>query len=131
VQAIENGASGYLLKNLDARNFISSLRGVERGEAAMTGELTFRLMRHIAQKAKEPQRVNNFPSASLSEREVELLRSLAQGMSNKEIAQMLSISENTVKYHCKNILQKLNLKNRTEAAAYAVQHGLTIIPETG
>ncbi len=121
--AIENGASGYLLKSLDARTFIASLQGLERGEAAISREMTTQLMGQIAQRAKQPS-PSNMPRTVLSSREVELLQYISRGLPNKAIAQELSISENTVKYHLKHILQKLGLKNRSEAAAYAVQHRL-------
>ena len=123
VDAIENGAYGYLLKSLDSQSFITSLHGLEEGKAPISGELTSHLLTHIAQQAKSL----GGPEASkpvLSEREIEILQLIARGLKNKVIADELKISENTVKYHLKHILQKLNLKNRAEAAAYAVQSGL-------
>ena len=125
IAAIESGANGYLLKSLDSQAFLAKLRGIERGEAAISGEMTMQLMAHIAHKAKEP--AGSSASHSLTERELEMLALLARGMPNREIAQTLFISENTVKYHIKHILQKLDLKNRAEAAAYAVQKGLVEI----
>lgn len=116
-EATEAGASGYLLKSLKADEFIEMLKGVQRGEAAMTRQTTARLMAGFSHRA---------PSSSqdLTPRETELLQLMAQGLSNKEIAAALSLSENTVKYHLKNVLQKLGAHNRTEAAAHAIRNGI-------
>lgn len=118
VEAIQAGARGYLLKHLKADEFLDMLHGLERGEAAMSRQTTARLLAGLSQASSNPV-------GSLTEREVELLRLLAEGLSNKIIAQKLSVSENTVKYHLKNILQKLGLHNRTEAATVAIRLGLT------
>ncbi len=123
IAAIEAGARGYLLKNLDSRTFIAHLRRLEAGDVAVSSEMTSRLLSHIARRAREEERTSRGAGIDLSAREVELLRLLAHGLSNKAIAQRLSISENTVKYHIKHILQKTHLSNRAEAAAFAVQKG--------
>lgn len=119
-EAIESGALGYLLKNLSADQFFEMLDGLQRGEAAMTRQTTTRLMKGLADLS--PQRAELVQS--LTQREIELLRLVAEGMSNKAIAQTLSISENTVKYHMRNILQKLGVQNRTEAVTQAIRAGL-------
>jgi two-component system NarL family response regulator len=113
--AVEAGACGYLLKSLKSDEFLEMLAGVEQGEAAMSRQTTNRLLQGLSRRAQAA------PAASLTERELELLGLLAGGLSNKAIAQAMSLSENTVKYHLKNILQKLNVHNRTEAAAYAIR----------
>jgi len=123
VSAIENGAYGYLLKSLDSQSFIASMRGLEEGKAPVSGEMTSQLLAHIAQQAKSSNLLDESRPV-LSEREIEILKLIAHGLKNKAIAEELKISENTVKYHLKHILQKLNLKNRAEAAAYSVQSGL-------
>ena len=116
-RALQAGACGYLLKSLKADEFIEMLRGVERGEAAMTRQTTARLMAGFGHRAEHsPQ--------NLTPRETELLQLMAQGLSNKEIATALSLSENTVKYHLKNVLQKLGAHNRTEATAHAIRNGI-------
>jgi DNA-binding NarL/FixJ family response regulator len=120
LEAVEAGAQGYLSKSLRADEFIDMLRGLERGEAAMTRHSTARLLAAFS----KPNHRHGHASNGLTEREVELLRLLAEGRSNKDIAQALALSENTVKYHIKNILQKLSVHNRTEAAAHAVRIGL-------
>jgi DNA-binding NarL/FixJ family response regulator len=121
LEAVQAGARGYLLKHLKADEFLDMLQGLARGEAAMSRQTTARLLSgvsHASQAASDP-------AESLTEREVELLRLLAEGLSNKTMAQRLSLSENTVKYHLKNILQKLGVRNRTEAATQAMRLGLT------
>jgi DNA-binding NarL/FixJ family response regulator len=119
-EAIRSGANGYLLKNLNANEFLNLLEGLDHGEAVMTRETTARLMRGFAdlayQKEASPDR--------LSTRELELLQLVAKGLSNKAIGQQLSVSVNTVKYHMKNILQKLGAQNRTEAVMMAIRSGL-------
>ena len=120
LKAIQAGASGYLLKSLSAEAFIELLQGLERGEAAISGVTTARLIKGIGTRAVSKRE----PFEKLSERELGLLRLVADGLSNRAIARELSISENTVKYHLKNIFQKLNAQNRTEAVTIALQIGI-------
>ena len=115
--AIKAGARGYLLKSLNSEEFFAMLEGLERGEAAMTPQTTANLMRGLTSPV-------GLPIESLTPRELELLRLVAKGMPNKTIALALSVSENTVKYHLKSILQKLNAGNRTEAVTEAIRRGL-------
>jgi DNA-binding NarL/FixJ family response regulator len=119
-EAVQLGAAGYLLKDLDASELFDLLDGVSRGEAAMTRAMAARLLKGIADK----NRPYSDCQEPLSEREIEVLRLVAQGYSNPQIADDLHISINTVKSHIKNILNKLNLENRTQVAAFAVQSGL-------
>ena len=123
-EAIRSGASGYLLKNLNADDFLEMLKGLSQGEAVMTRETTARLMRGFADLAD----LQEASPDRLSPRELELLQLVAEGLSNKAIGQRLSVSVNTVKYHMKNILQKLGAQNRTEAVMMAIRSGL-IKPE--
>jgi DNA-binding NarL/FixJ family response regulator len=119
-RASEAGASGYLLKSLKADEFLEMLAGLEHGEAAMTRQTTMRLLQGLRRSAQSPA-----PSVdALTPQEVRLLQLMADGLSNKAIALAVSLSENTVKYHIKNILAKLGVHNRTEAAAYAIRTGL-------
>jgi DNA-binding NarL/FixJ family response regulator len=118
--AIQAGANGYLHKSLTAETFLELIQGLEKGEAAITRQTTMQLMREIGGKV----RVDTEPYESLTNREIDLLHLVASGQSNRAIAQELSISENTVKYHMKNILQKLQAQNRTEAVTHAIQAGL-------
>ena len=114
--AVEAGACGYLLKSLSSDEFLAMLAGVEQGEAAMTRQTTNRLLQGLSRRSQPVA-----PPVALTEREEQLLGLLSSGLSNKAIARAMSLSENTVKYHLKNILQKLNVHNRTEAAAYAIR----------
>lgn len=120
IQAIQAGASGYLLKNLDAGQFVEMLQGLQAGEAAITRKTAARLIARFAELAHP--RVSS--PIELTERETQLLELVATGLSNKAIAQRLGLSENTVKYHMRNVLQKFNAQNRTEAVTQAIQLGL-------
>lgn len=118
--AIRSGAKGYLLKNMRPAQLISSLRSVQQGESAISRSMTLRLMEELA-RTKEPPRVDE---PTLTRRELDVLRELASGCSNQEIAERLFISENTVKYHVHSILEKLNLTDRRDAAIFARERGL-------
>jgi DNA-binding NarL/FixJ family response regulator len=119
-EAIKSGAQGYLLKSLDASEFFEMLEGLEHGEVAVTRKTATRLVQGFA----DLSRLRSDPLDSLTGREIEILRLVAEGLSNKAVAQALAVSENTVKYHMKNILQKLGVQNRTEAATCAIRAGL-------
>jgi DNA-binding NarL/FixJ family response regulator len=119
-EAVKLGASGYLLKSLDANELFDLLRGITRGEAAMTRAMAARLLKSVANQATN----SDLGQEALTNREIDVLRLVAQGASNPQIAETLCISINTVKSHLKNILEKLQLENRTQAATYAVQSGL-------
>lgn len=122
-RAIRSGAAGYLLKDLDADELFDLLSGVERNEIIMTRTMGARLLKAVAGSSKELDGADG-----LTEREVDVLRLVAQGASNAQIADALVISINTVKVHLRNILDKLRLDNRTQAAAYAVRCGLVAEP---
>jgi DNA-binding NarL/FixJ family response regulator len=119
-EAVKLGVSGYLLKSLDADELFNMLEGVMQGDAAMTPAMAARLLKGVANRMAS----KNKGESSLTERELLVLRLVASGASNHEIAESLSISVNTVKSHLKNILDKLQLDNRTQAATYALRHGL-------
>jgi DNA-binding NarL/FixJ family response regulator len=118
--AIRAGADGYLSKSLDADQFFEMLDGLRRGEAAITRKTAARLMSGLANQDAKP--ISS--TANLTARELDLLHLVAEGMANKAIAQHLGVSDNTVKYHMRNILQKLNAQNRTEAVMNALQAGI-------
>jgi len=122
-EAVRAGADGFLLKSLTSEEFLDLLDGLQRGEAAMTRQTTAKVLRGFSQISTAK---NDKPS--LSDREIELLLLVANGMSNRAIAQKLVISPNTVKYHVKNILTKLDVQNRTEAVTKALQEGLISPP---
>jgi DNA-binding NarL/FixJ family response regulator len=117
--AFDAGANGYLLKSLNGDEFLSSLKDLENGDLAISKHSASRLVKGIVSQSHKMDQ-----TAMLSSREQDLLALLADGYSNKIIAQRLNLSENTVKYHIKNILQKFNVQNRTEAVLHAIRTGL-------
>ena len=120
-RAIKAGAQGYLLKNLEAPQLRSMLEGVARGEPAITPGTAARI---IDEFLLSPEGRGASHSQRLTEREVGVLRLVTEGKRNREIATELGISENTVKFHLKNIVEKLHAQNRAELAARAVREGL-------
>ena len=119
-EAIKSGAQGYLLKNLESEEFFSLLEGVKRGEPALTPALARKLLQEFARpaQASAPQQD---PDA-LTDREREVLELLVNGVtSNRRLAKQLGVSENTVKFHVRNILDKLRLHNRAEVVGYALR----------
>lgn len=119
--AIKNGAQGYLLKKIDPEDLFERLRGMARGEAALSRLMADKILREFAREGANP--APNFGSA-LTDREEQVLALVARGMTNREIAVALVIAENTVKNHLRNILSKLHLDNRVQAAAYALREGM-------
>jgi DNA-binding NarL/FixJ family response regulator len=120
--AIRSGAVGYLMKNMAPSKLVASLRAVQRGESALSRSMTLQLMRELS-RTKEPEQLEDPALGKLTPREKDILGELSTGKSNQEIARQLYISENTVKYHVHSILEKLNLRDRTEAARFAKEHG--------
>ncbi len=118
--AIKAGAQGYLLKNLESGQFRSMLEAVGRGEAAITPATAARIIDEFLHPASRPPAEPD----QLTDRELEVLRLVTAGLRNKEIAARLHISENTAKFHLKNILEKLHAQSRTELAARAIREGL-------
>jgi len=119
-EAVQIGAAGYLLKSLDANELFDLLNGLASGEPAMTRSMAGKLLKAVANRLADDDKGEQ----ALTERELFVLRLVASGATNSEIADKLSISINTVKSHLKNILEKLQLDNRTQAATYALKHGL-------
>jgi len=118
--AIRSGAKGYLLKNMHPSKLVSSLRAVQHGESALSRSMTMRVMEELSRTTKQ-----EYPAdITLTRREIDVLRSVAAGLSNPEIANRLFITENTVKFHVHSILEKLHLSDRRDAAEYARKHGL-------
>ena len=124
IAAIRSGAKGYLLKNVPVTKLVSSLKSIEKGEAAISGKMTMRLLEEFSQSHKGVSSEVCNSQSVLSQREIEILREIALGESNGEIAVKLFLSVNTVKHHIHNILVKLKLKNRRAAILYAQRAGL-------
>ena len=122
--AIRSGAKGYLIKNMSPSKLVTTIQSVQRGESALSRTMTLRLMEELS-RTKEPERLEDSSLAKLTRREMDVLRALTTGMTNKEIARFLYLSENTVKYHVHSILDKLNLPDRRAAASFAKEHGIT------
>lgn len=126
-EAIKAGASGYLLKSLNADEFFQMLSGLERGEAAMTRDLAARVLAEFAQQSRaatSPTPASRRQPEPLTERQIEVLQRIVQGQTNQEIGDALFITERTVKYHIREILQKLHLRNRAQMVAYALRSGI-------
>ena len=118
--AIKAGARGYLLKNLEAAQLRSMIDAVGRGEAAIAPGTAARIIAELVR----PSAVAPAAPDRLTDREIEVLELVTAGLRNKEIAARLGISENTAKFHLRNILEKLHAESRTELAARAVREGL-------
>jgi DNA-binding NarL/FixJ family response regulator len=126
-EAIKSGAQGYLLKNLESREFFALLEGVGRGEPALTPLLASKLLQEFARPPR-PAAESHDPDA-LTDREREVLELLVRGVtSNRKLANNLGVSENTVKFHVRNILDKLHLHNRAQVVGFALRHGMVAPP---
>lgn len=115
--AIKAGAQGYLLKNTTTTQLVRYIEAAVAGEAPISGTMAVKMLAELAQPSASPREAR--PEEGLSEREEEVLHCLANGMSNRQIAEQLVISENTVKKHLRNILDKLHVQNRVQAALIA------------
>ncbi len=122
-EAIKSGAQGYLLKNLEAETFFDLLDRAQRGEPALTPALARKLLQEFAKpvEAAAPRSEEE----TLTTREREVLELMVEGVtSNRRLAKRLGLSENTVKFHVRNILDKFRLHNRAEVVGYALRHGI-------
>lgn len=122
--AIKAGAAGYLLKEISIEEVASAIRSVMSGQSLISPSMASKLLTEFTNLAKKADERHAVPTPRLTERELEVLKLVAQGMSNREIAGELYISENTVKNHVRNILEKLHLHSRMEAVVYAVREKL-------
>ena len=123
-EAIKAGATGYLLKEISIEEVASAIRSVVNGQSLISPSMASKLLNEFTNLAKKADERQAVPTPRLTERELEVLKLVAQGMSNREIAGELYISENTVKNHVRNILEKLHLHSRMEAVVYAVREKL-------
>jgi len=123
-EAIKAGASGYLLKEISIDEVADAIRSVFAGQSRLSPSMAAKLLQEFAAMSKRAAEARQLPAPRLTDREMEVLRLVAQGLNNRDIAKELFISENTVKNHIRNILEKLHLHSRMEAVVYAVREKL-------
>ncbi len=123
-EAIKAGASGYLLKVMSIDEVAGAVRQVYLGQSLISPSMASKLLNEFAAMVKKRDERTHVPGPRLTERELEVLKLVAKGMNNRDIGQELFISENTVKNHVRNILEKLHLHSRMEAVVYAVREKL-------
>jgi DNA-binding NarL/FixJ family response regulator len=125
IRAIRAGADGYLLKNIESSRVVDAIRAVARGESIIDPELASKVITEFRRLSDDNGATN---IAGLTDREISLLQLVAAGLSNKEIASELGLAESTVKNRLSILFQKLDVKDRTQAAIYAMTHGLVNSP---
>jgi DNA-binding NarL/FixJ family response regulator len=123
-EAIKAGASGYLLKEISIDEVAEAVRSVHAGQSRLSPSMASKLLVEFAAMSKRADERPQLPPPSLTEREMDVLTLVARGLNNRDIAAELIISENTVKNHIRNILEKLHLHSRMEAVVYAVREKL-------
>jgi DNA-binding NarL/FixJ family response regulator len=123
-EAIKAGASGYLLKEISIEEVSGAVRAVYQGQSLISPSMASKLLTEFASMVKRRDERAQVPGPRLTDRELEVLKLVAKGMNNRDIGQELFISENTVKNHVRNILEKLHLHSRMEAVVYAVREKL-------
>jgi two-component system NarL family response regulator len=123
-EAVKAGANGYLLKEISVEEVAKAIRVVVQGQSLISPTMASKLLTEFNNLAKKAEERQQYPTPTLTTRELEVLKLVAKGMSNREIADALYISENTVKNHVRNILEKLHLHSRMEAVIYAVRERL-------
>jgi DNA-binding NarL/FixJ family response regulator len=123
-EAIKAGATGYLLKEISIEEVADAVRAVVQGQTLISPSMASKLIAEFSNLAKRASDRQQVPVPRLTERELDVLRLVAQGLTNREIAEQLYIAENTVKNHVRNILEKLHLHSRMEAVLYAVREKL-------
>jgi DNA-binding NarL/FixJ family response regulator len=131
ISGLRAGARGYLLKDTSSDALVRAIHAAARGETPIQPEVASKLVAHVARPSAEAPLPTDAaggtgapPASDLTEREREILRLVARGASNREVGETLFITEGTVKNHVSNILSKLGLRDRTQAAVYAHEHGL-------
>jgi len=129
-EAIKAGAAGYLLKEISIEEVADAVRAVMQGQTLISPSMASKLIQEFNNLAKRADDKQQVPAPKLTDRELEVLKLVAQGLTNREIADQLYISENTVKNHVRNILEKLHLHSRMEAVVYAVREKLLDLDDT-
>ena len=125
-EAVKNGASGYLLKDSSIDDVAQAVRVVAEGQSLISPSMAVKLLDEFKEMSRTDR--DQVPTPRLTDRELEVLRLVATGLNNREVAKQLFISENTVKNHVRNILEKLQLHSRMEAVMYAVREKLLDLP---
>jgi DNA-binding NarL/FixJ family response regulator len=125
--AVRAGAAGYLLKDVQPPELVAAIRTVHAGEALLDPAVQLRVIRALSRDVRAPRREPTLPD-DLTPREAEVLRLIAQGLNNREIAERLFVTEATVKTHINNIFGKAGLRDRAQAVVYAIRHGLAEEP---
>ena len=123
-EAIKAGASGYLLKEISIEEVAGAVKAVHAGQSLISPSMASKLLNEFAAMVKRQDERTQVPGPRLTERELEVLKLVAKGLNNRDIGSELFISENTVKNHVRNILEKLHLHSRMEAVVYAVREKL-------
>ena len=123
-EAIKAGATGYLLKEISIEEVANAIRSVNQGQSLISPSMASKLLNEFATMVKRVDEKQQVPAPRLTDREMEVLKHVAKGHNNRDIAKELFISENTVKNHIRNILEKLHLHSRMEAVVYAVREKL-------
>lgn len=123
VRAVEIGVDGYVLKDSDSTVLKKAIFTINKGDSFIQPELTPLLKKRLEDKSTSPKLIEE----KLTRREIEVLKLLAEGLFNKEVAYTLNISEKTVKNHVSNIFKKINVSDRTQAAVYAIKHNIVDI----
>lgn len=124
--AIKAGALGYLLKDSSPQELLKAIQDVYNGQLSLDPAVAQKVMQELRQPARQP-----LTEEPLTQREVEILKLVAEGLTNQEIADRLVVSERTVRAHVSNILAKLHLANRTQAALYALREGIASLDDPG
>jgi len=123
-QIIRSGAKGFILKNTDKEELLEAVRTVASGENFFSKDISKLIIDNYIRSAKEQEKSDGFKEVPLTKREIEILKLIASGYSNQEIANILYISYNTVDTHRKNIMHKLSIKNTAGLVRYAIEKGL-------
>lgn len=123
-EAIKAGASGYLLKEISIEEVAEAVRAAHSGQSLISPSMASKLLSEFAAMVKRSEEQPSLPGPRLTDRELQVLRLVAKGQNNRDIGAQLYISENTVKNHVRNILEKLHLHSRMEAVVYAVREKL-------
>ncbi|HVM40254.1 MAG TPA: response regulator transcription factor [Acidimicrobiia bacterium] len=130
-EAVKAGANGYLLKEISIEEVADAIRAVTQGQSLISPSMASKLLEEFNTLSKQADDRSSPHAPRLTDRELEVLQLVAQGLSNKRIAEKLYISENTVKNHVRNMLEKLHVHSRMEAVLYAMRENLIDDPQAG